>query len=93
MLRRYVNDSAAHDRHRQLPLPGWLEHAARRLDDVEPTTSRSCRKTRSIAAVRDQVAAGASSTPADPAAFVGECERLGQPYRVLRSGERLTGPA
>ncbi|HEX5621744.1 MAG TPA: MBL fold metallo-hydrolase [Solirubrobacteraceae bacterium] len=25
-----------------------------------------------------------------PDAFVGECERLGQPYRVLRAGERLT---
>jgi L-ascorbate metabolism protein UlaG (beta-lactamase superfamily) len=27
---------------------------------------------------------------ADPADFVAECERLGQPYRVLRAGERLT---
>ena len=27
---------------------------------------------------------------ASPAAFVAECERLGQPYRVLREGERLT---
>jgi L-ascorbate metabolism protein UlaG (beta-lactamase superfamily) len=30
---------------------------------------------------------------ADPAAFTAECERLGQPYRVLRLGERLTLPA
>ena len=27
---------------------------------------------------------------ASPDAFVAECERLGQPYRVLRQGERLT---
>jgi L-ascorbate metabolism protein UlaG (beta-lactamase superfamily) len=27
-----------------------------------------------------------------PAAFVAACERLGQPYRVLRAGERLTLP-
>jgi L-ascorbate metabolism protein UlaG (beta-lactamase superfamily) len=27
---------------------------------------------------------------ADPDEFVAECERLGQPYRVLRNGERLT---
>jgi L-ascorbate metabolism protein UlaG (beta-lactamase superfamily) len=27
---------------------------------------------------------------ATPDAFVAECERLGQPYRVLRNGERLT---
>ena len=27
---------------------------------------------------------------ATPDAFVAECERLGQPYRVLRQGERLT---
>ena len=26
---------------------------------------------------------------ASPDAFVAECERLGQPYRVLRAGERL----
>jgi hypothetical protein len=26
---------------------------------------------------------------ASPAAFVRECERLGQRYRVLRAGERL----
>ena len=25
-----------------------------------------------------------------PDAFVAACERLGQPYRVLRAGERLT---
>jgi L-ascorbate metabolism protein UlaG (beta-lactamase superfamily) len=27
---------------------------------------------------------------ADPAAFTAECDRLGQPYRVLRNGERLS---
>ena len=27
---------------------------------------------------------------ADPEAFVAECDRLGQPYRLLRNGERLT---
>jgi L-ascorbate metabolism protein UlaG (beta-lactamase superfamily) len=27
-----------------------------------------------------------------PDAFVAACERLGQPYRVLRAGERLTVP-
>jgi L-ascorbate metabolism protein UlaG (beta-lactamase superfamily) len=27
---------------------------------------------------------------ASPDAFAAECERLGQPYRVLRAGERLT---
>ena len=27
---------------------------------------------------------------ASPEAFVQECERLGEPYRVLRAGERLT---
>lgn len=27
---------------------------------------------------------------ADPAVFAAECERLGQPYRILRAGERLT---
>jgi L-ascorbate metabolism protein UlaG (beta-lactamase superfamily) len=27
---------------------------------------------------------------ASPEPFVAECERLGQPYRVLRAGERLT---
>ena len=30
-----------------------------------------------------------SSTPRRPSAFARECERLGQPYRVLRAGERL----
>lgn len=30
---------------------------------------------------------------ATPEAFVAECEQLGQPYRVLRGGERLTLPA
>lgn len=29
---------------------------------------------------------------ASPAAFVAECERLGQPYRVLQNGERLSLP-
>ena len=27
---------------------------------------------------------------ADPAEFVAECERVGQPYRVLALGERFT---
>jgi hypothetical protein len=27
---------------------------------------------------------------ASPDAFVDECERLGQPYRLLRAGERAT---
>ena len=27
---------------------------------------------------------------ATPDEFVAECERLGQPYRVLRQGERLS---
>jgi L-ascorbate metabolism protein UlaG (beta-lactamase superfamily) len=27
---------------------------------------------------------------ADPEAFAAECERLGQPYRVLRNGERVS---
>ena len=27
---------------------------------------------------------------ADPDAFTAECDRLGQPFRVLRNGERLS---
>src|SRR5215207_6583164 len=79
MLRRYVNDSAAHDVVGSYPLPGWLEHAARRLDDFGPDDRR--RRSR---CVRRQVPAPRTSrTVCSGAGSASPCRREIQPRPQL----------